>query len=293
MKDFYYILGLDVNCTPDEIREAYRKLSKKFHPDLNQQDNYFENRFKDVRQAYETLIDPPGRAAYDSLLKKSKTQLLQQKEPAKINYAKTTKSIDIAFTIMLIIFTLLFGDYVVKTITGTKPVKVAKTDVVSENMPVVKHHKKIHALQTSHNIAATSSVVVQPKTIVKPEVKQTTPIPPTIVSDIKPITKPQVKPAIVALTPVPATIPQTVTSIKEPKINNTMTDGDNIFTGAYIKSNSTGIVYMRATDSYNSDIVSRIPGNSRIAVLEKGANFYKISYNNKTGYVPKWTVKND
>ena len=48
MKDFYYILGTDVNATSAEIREAYKKLSKKFHPDLNQNDYYFESRFKEV-----------------------------------------------------------------------------------------------------------------------------------------------------------------------------------------------------------------------------------------------------
>jgi len=71
MKDFYYILGIDANCTSTEIREAYRKLSKKFHPDLNQNDNYFASRFKDVNEAYETLIDPARRSKYDAALKKS------------------------------------------------------------------------------------------------------------------------------------------------------------------------------------------------------------------------------
>jgi len=288
MKDFYYILGLDVNCTADEIREAYRKLSKKFHPDLNQHDNYFENRFKEIRQAYETLIDPPGRAAYDSLLKKSKTQLVQQKGPKKLNIVSTTKSIDIAFTIMLVLFTLLFGDHVVKTITGSKPVKSSKIAVVADDAPVVKHHKKKHTLLTGHAVAAVPSASTQTKAVIKPEAKPAPVIQPAIVPYVKPV----VKQAVVAPAPMPVTPQQTPPPEKELKTTTATTD-DNILTGAYIKSNSTGVVYMRATDDYSSDIVSRIPGNSRITILEKGDSFYKISYNNKTGYVPKWTVKND
>src|ERR1700744_1617494 len=69
MKDFYSVLGIDVNASPTDVREAYRKLSKKFHPDLNENDPYFENRFKEIREAYELLNDPVGRAAYDNQLK--------------------------------------------------------------------------------------------------------------------------------------------------------------------------------------------------------------------------------
>jgi hypothetical protein len=294
MKDFYYILGVDVNCTPHEIREAYRKLSKKFHPDLNQQDNYFENRFKDIRQAYETLIDPPGRAAYDSLLKKSKKQVTQQKEPKKLNIANTTKSIDIAFTIMLIVFTFLFGDYVIKSITGSKPVKIAKTTAVEEeNIPAVKHHKKKkHIFKQDQTIAAVTTAFAEPKATVKPEIKQAAVSKPISVPEVKSAITPQPKTAVVAQPPVTKVTPPPAPVVKEPKIINTVID-DNILTGAYIKSNATGIVYMRAADNYNADVVSRIPGNSRIAILEKGDSFYKIEYNNKMGYVPKWTVKTD
>ncbi|MEO8765236.1 MAG: J domain-containing protein [Ginsengibacter sp.] len=65
IKDFYYILGLAKNASKDEIKKAYRKLSLKFHPDHNNGDKFFEERFRDVHEAYETLIDDIKRRWYD------------------------------------------------------------------------------------------------------------------------------------------------------------------------------------------------------------------------------------
>ncbi len=67
MKDYYYILGIKKNATNEEIRKAYRKLSLKFHPDKNEGDKFFEERFKDINEAYETLIDNEKKNAYDYL----------------------------------------------------------------------------------------------------------------------------------------------------------------------------------------------------------------------------------
>lgn len=65
MKDFYYILGLKPEATTDEIKRAFRKLSLKFHPDKNDGDEFFSERFKDIREAYETLCDSTKKMAYD------------------------------------------------------------------------------------------------------------------------------------------------------------------------------------------------------------------------------------
>lgn len=56
------------NASSDEARTAYRKLSKKFHPDVNNQDKFFEERFKDIQEAFEVLSDKRLRAKYDTLL---------------------------------------------------------------------------------------------------------------------------------------------------------------------------------------------------------------------------------
>lgn len=65
MKNYYQILGLKKSATQDEIKRAYKKLAFKFHPDRNQGDPFFENMFRQVKEAYDTLGDAQARAAYD------------------------------------------------------------------------------------------------------------------------------------------------------------------------------------------------------------------------------------
>ena len=63
MADYYETLGLSRNATDDEIKKAYRKLSRKYHPDLAGPE--FEDKFKEVNTAYEVLSDPDKRSMYD------------------------------------------------------------------------------------------------------------------------------------------------------------------------------------------------------------------------------------
>ncbi len=65
MKDPYETLGVKKNASAAEIKSAYRKLAKEFHPDLNPNDPIVEQRFKEVGQAYGLLSDVEKRAAYD------------------------------------------------------------------------------------------------------------------------------------------------------------------------------------------------------------------------------------
>jgi len=64
-KDYYQILGLSRNASPDEVRKAYRQMAKKYHPDANPDNKQAEERFKEATEAYEVLRDPEKRAAYD------------------------------------------------------------------------------------------------------------------------------------------------------------------------------------------------------------------------------------
>jgi len=64
-RDYYEILGIDRNANEQEIKKAYRKLAVKYHPDKNPGDKAAEDKFKELGEAYEALVDPQTRAAYD------------------------------------------------------------------------------------------------------------------------------------------------------------------------------------------------------------------------------------
>ena len=64
-KDFYKTLGVNKDASQDEIKKAFRKLARKYHPDLNPGDKSSEQKFKEANEAYEVLSDAKKRAEYD------------------------------------------------------------------------------------------------------------------------------------------------------------------------------------------------------------------------------------
>ena len=64
-RDYYEVLGVDKNASEAEIKRAYRKVAKKYHPDMNPGDKEAEEKFKEAAEAYEVLSDPEKKSKYD------------------------------------------------------------------------------------------------------------------------------------------------------------------------------------------------------------------------------------
>ena len=71
-RDYYEVLGVSKGASDDEIKKAFRKMSKKYHPDLNPNNKEAEKKFKEVNEAYQVLSDPEKKSKYDH----SDTQVL-------------------------------------------------------------------------------------------------------------------------------------------------------------------------------------------------------------------------
>jgi curved DNA-binding protein CbpA len=69
IKNFYQVLGVDINATYEDIKKAHRKHAAKLHPDKHNGDKFFEEKFKEIQEAYEVLSDELKRSAYDRTFK--------------------------------------------------------------------------------------------------------------------------------------------------------------------------------------------------------------------------------
>lgn len=145
MKNFYYVLNVDVNSTLNEIKEAYKNLSEKFQPFLDQHDKFLEAQFGEICNAYQVLSDPVRRRNYDQELEEIKFIPLKKASTAKRSFFKT-RTIDITFTLILGLFTFVFGYYVITSIGNFKTAKAKKALVASAVSPhkTNHHHKKHH-----------------------------------------------------------------------------------------------------------------------------------------------------
>jgi len=66
-KDYYSVLGVDRKASQDDIKKAFRKLARKYHPDVNQGGKASEKKFQEINEAHEVLSDPEKRQKYDQL----------------------------------------------------------------------------------------------------------------------------------------------------------------------------------------------------------------------------------
>jgi curved DNA-binding protein CbpA len=82
-KDYYAILGVDKNASEKDIQRAYRKLARKYHPDVNPGDTAAEDKFKDINEANEVLSDPEKRREYDELSRYYLHPMLPPQNPGR------------------------------------------------------------------------------------------------------------------------------------------------------------------------------------------------------------------
>jgi hypothetical protein len=156
----------------------------------------------------------------------------------------------------------LFGWYVIKLLGGSNKQKKVAVVTPTVQAPVVTrpltiHHKKKHKAKVE------TPIIDQPVVLAKDTV---------IGHNIKP-------PAIITSKPVPAR-------------QDTIQSRSSSTYSTYLQANATGMIYLHELPNYTSAVLNKIPDHSKVTVVEKGRQFYKVIFEDQTGYVPRWTVAN-
>lgn len=123
-KDYYQILGISKSAQDREIKKAYKKLAMKYHPDRNQGDKNAENKFKEIKEAYEILIDEEKRNAYDQY----GHEAFENGNSSNHTYSTFTSSTD---------FGDIFGDVFGDIFGGGRSPRVKKGSDLCYNMEIL------------------------------------------------------------------------------------------------------------------------------------------------------------
>ncbi|MBS1523145.1 MAG: DnaJ domain-containing protein [Bacteroidetes bacterium] len=254
MKDLYYILGTDCDCTTAELNAAYKKLARKLQPDERDPDHFLEDHFKEITEAYQVLSDPDQRRKYDIAYKKNYQRRL---------YYFKIKHLNVAATLALLLFTGLFGWYVMKLLSGgNKQKRVVTATTITQTPAIVPqpavHHKKKHKTKIEAPLVNQSKILAK-DTVIHHSIKREPPF---------------VSKQVIAKK-------DTNQSLLSPSTYST-----------YLQANATGVIYLHESPNYTSAVLSKIPDHSKVTVVEKDRQFYKVLFEGQIGYVPKWTVAN-
>lgn len=130
-KDWYQILGVSENATEKEIKSAYRKLAKKYHPDTHLNDKSCAEKFNEIGQAYQILGDPKEREAYD----KRRKQQSHEKQSTKSSTDKEQGNFTFDFENLNKSFEQFFGfNPKTKDITQEDKMKMKKNPLDTTEM---------------------------------------------------------------------------------------------------------------------------------------------------------------
>lgn len=253
MKDLYYILGTDRDCTTTELNAAYQKLARKLQPDEREHDHFLEDHLKEITEAYQILSNPDQRRKYDAAYKKNYQRRL---------YYFKIRHLNVAATLALLLFTGLFGWYVMKILKGDNKQKKITTIVPIVQTPVTAPSPIVHR-RKKHKIKVEAPVINHPAVLPKDTI---------IHHAIKPRPIIATKPVVIQKDSVQKQI-------------------SSIYS-TYLYANATGIIYLHELPNYASAVLAKIPDHSKVTVLEKGRQFYKVMFAEQMGYVPKWTISN-
>jgi len=241
---------------------------------------YLKNQFKAVCKAYEVLSNPAMRKRYDEELKHSKSNSLISADQTTWFHSKT-KTLDITFTIILGLITLVFGNYVRETLSSSKKAPVKKALAVQTvAVGKIKHHRKKHRfkIKTINNVSKGELDTVKVWPVHQAQINNN-----DIVSenDRKSVIE----------TKIDNNINSPINTNNNLKGASSASENAKFLYVAYVKANETGIINLRKFDNYGSEIIKVIPTDSKVFVLEKGNTYYKVMFENNTGYVPKWTLQ--
>lgn len=266
MKDFYYILGTERNCTPGELNSAYRKLAEKFS---NQEsDHFLQHHFYEITEAYEVLSDPLRRRNYDVAFRKHYQRRL---------YYFKIRHLNVAVTLMLIFITGLFGWYVMDVLEGRPKKILPQTQaVITQEKPVAKHHKRKRDSLARQLLKNGTAATAYHSTAVSEQTNK---------ADTSAQAAPPVKKEEIPLQQVTP-----ITPARSEVVANKTIQPNNDASSAFLQANMTGVVALHETAGYGSPVITNIPNQAKIRVLDHGPVFCKIAYQGQIGYVPKRTV---